>query len=202
MTRAPDSPSKRELTAVPRPSSLDVNGSAPSTDKAADPESSPSADAESAPRVSFWKVLQNRNFLFLWAGQVFSQLADKVYLVLMIALITSRFQEEGQTVSGWVSSVMVAFTIPAVLFGSFAGVLVDRWPKKWTMVSTNVLRGVLVLILPALLWATRAQGDFLHVPLGFWAVLGTTFFGLNLNPVFLHLLSSRPFHSLWSVHSY
>ena len=185
MTRAPDSPSKRELTAVPRPTSLDSgNGSATTEPNAAELEINPSIDAKSAPRVSFWKVLQNRNFLFLWAGQVFSQLADKVYLVLMIALITSRFQEEGQTVSGWVSSVMVAFTIPAVLFGSFAGVLVDRWSKKWTMVSTNVLRGVLVLILPALLWATRTQGDFLHVPLGFWAVLVTTFLVSTLTQFF------------------
>ncbi|WP_404784758.1 MFS transporter [Altericista sp. CCNU0014] len=133
---------------------------------------------------SFWKVLQNRNFLFLWAGQVFSQLADKVYLVLMIALITTQFQAEGQTVSGWVSSVMVAFTIPAVLFGSFAGVLVDRWSKKWTMILTNVLRGGLVLVLPLLLWTVKSYGNFLQVPLGFWMVLGVTFLVSTLTQFF------------------
>jgi MFS family permease len=135
-------------------------------------------------RARFWTVLRNRNFLFLWAGQVFSQLADKVYLVLVIDLITRQFQAEGQTVSGWVSSVMVAFTIPAVLFGSFAGVLVDRWPKKWTMVLTNVFRGGLVLILPLLLWVTRSQGDFLQVPVGFWAMLGVTFLVSTLTQFF------------------
>lgn len=138
--------------------------------------------SESKP--SFWKVLQNQNFLFLWAGQVFSQLADKVYLVLMIALITTQFQTEGQTVSGWVSSVMVAFTIPAVLFGSFAGVLVDRWSKKWTMVLTNVLRGGLVLLLPLLLWVVKPYGNFLQVPLGFWMVLGVTFLVSTLTQFF------------------
>jgi MFS family permease len=179
MTRAPDSPSQRErLTAVPRPPSLSdtvarsVTEAEASMEVAAPPSMLPEGQTE---RVSFWAVLKNKNFLFLWSGQVFSQLADKVYLVLIIALITSRFQAEGQTVSGWVSSVMVAFTIPAVLFGSFAGVLVDRWPKKWTMVFTNVMRGVLVIVLPGLLWATRSQGDFLQVPIGFWAVLATTF---------------------------
>jgi MFS family permease len=134
--------------------------------------------------VSLLQVLQNRNFLFLWAGQVFSQLADKVYLVLMIALITTRFQSVGQTVSGWVSAVMVAFTVPAVLFGSFAGVLVDRWPKKWIMILTNVLRGALVLLLPALLWGLQSQGSFLQVPLGFWAVLGVTFLVSTLTQFF------------------
>ncbi len=178
MTRAPDSPSQRErLTAVPRSSSSpeaktrSMSAKAP-TEEIAPPSIVPEGEIE---RASFWAVLKNKNFLFLWSGQVFSQLADKVYLVLIIALITSQFQAEGQTVSGWVSSVMVAFTIPAVLFGSFAGVLVDRWPKKWTMVFTNVMRGVLVLVLPGLLWITRAQGDFLQVPIGFWAVLATTF---------------------------
>jgi hypothetical protein len=32
-------------------------------------------------RTGFGAVFQNRNFLILWAGQLFSQLADKVYLV-------------------------------------------------------------------------------------------------------------------------
>ncbi|MEM9246949.1 MAG: arabinose efflux permease, partial [Cyanobacteria bacterium P01_F01_bin.153] len=63
----------------------------------------------------FWPVLQNRQFLILWAGQIFSQLADKVFLVMAIALIASRFQLSDQPISGWVSSVMIAFTIPAVL---------------------------------------------------------------------------------------
>jgi MFS family permease len=145
---------------------------------------SPEEMLEDEAKPSFWKVLQNQNFLFLWAGQVFSQLADKVYLVLMIALITTQFQTEGQTVSGWVSSVMVAFTIPAVLFGSFAGVLVDRWSKKWTMVLTNVLRGGLVLLLPLLLWVVKPYGNFLQVPLGFWMVLVVTFLVSTLTQFF------------------
>ncbi|TAF58351.1 MAG: arabinose efflux permease, partial [Oscillatoriales cyanobacterium] len=35
-------------------------------------------------QTGFLPVLKNRNFLALWSGQVFSQLADKVYLVLTI----------------------------------------------------------------------------------------------------------------------
>jgi MFS family permease len=143
-----------------------------------------STDLTNAKRPPLWQVLQNPGFLLLWGGQVFSQLADKVYLVLMIALITSQFQSEGQTVSGWVSSIMVAFTIPAVLFGSVAGVLVDRWSKKWVMVLTNLLRGGLVLLLPFLLWLLRDEGTLLNVPLGFWAMLGVTFLVSTLTQFF------------------
>lgn len=132
----------------------------------------------------FLPVLRNRNFLALWSGQVFSQLADKVYLVLMIMLITSHFQAAGQTVSGWVSSVMVAFTIPAVLFGSVAGVFVDHWSKKAVLVTTNLLRGGLVLALPPLLWISQGWSPLLGVPVGFLALLSITFLVSTLTQFF------------------
>lgn len=102
-------------------------------------------------------VLTNPRFVILWVGQVFSQLADKVYLVLMIALITTHFQAADQPISGWVSAIMIAFTIPAVLFGSLAGVYVDRWSKKGVLVVSNLLRGLLVLIIPPLLWLSSNE---------------------------------------------
>ncbi|MFN5856660.1 MAG: arabinose efflux permease, partial [Pseudanabaenaceae cyanobacterium] len=68
--------------------------------------------------VEAGSVLANPNFLSLWSGQIFSQIADKVFLVLIIAIISTQFQQAGETISGWVSAVMVAFTIPAILFGS------------------------------------------------------------------------------------
>jgi MFS family permease len=121
----------------------------------------------------FAPVLKNRNFLLLWIGQVFSQLADKVYLVLAIALIASHFQAPNQTISGWVSAIMVAFTIPAVLLGSIAGVYVDRWSKKGVLVVTNLLRGGLVLVIPALLWIA-GQATWGGLPVGFEFLLGIT----------------------------
>jgi MFS family permease len=132
----------------------------------------------------FVPVLRNRNFLTLWAGQVFSQLSDKVYLVLMIALIASRFQSEGQTISGWVSSIMIAFTIPAILFGSIAGVYVDRWSKKGVLVSTNLLRGALVFALPLVLWLTQGWTTFGGLPVGFCLLLVVTFLVSTLTQFF------------------
>ncbi|MFN9173199.1 MAG: MFS transporter [Synechocystis sp.] len=143
----------------------------------------------------FGPVLRNSRFLSLWIGQIFSQLADKFYLVLMIALIASHYQGEGQSISGWVSAIMIANTIPAVLFGSLAGVYVDRWSKKQVLVVTNFLRGLLVLALPPLIWFSQQKAiavpvgwlpSFLRrwhsqeheafaLPLGFAILLGITF---------------------------
>ncbi|MBL1174206.1 MFS transporter [Pantanalinema sp. GBBB05] len=136
------------------------------------------------PESGFLPVLRNRQFLTLWSGQVFSQLADKVYLVLMIALIASRFQAEDQTISGWVSSIMIAFTIPAVLFGSIAGALVDRWSKPGVLVVTNLLRGGLVFALPFLLWLTKGWTPIAGLPVGFWILLAITFLVSTLTQFF------------------
>ncbi|WP_081609090.1 MFS transporter [Richelia intracellularis] len=123
----------------------------------------------------FLPVLKNPDFLALWGGQVFSQLADKVYLVLMIALIDKQFQLEGQTISVWVSTMMITFTTPAVVFGSLAGAFVDRWSKKTVLVTTNMWRGALVLAIPLLLWLTQDFRPLGLLPAGFVVILVVTF---------------------------
>ncbi len=145
-----------------------------------------SSDAdEDKQELGFLPVLRNRNFLSLWSGQVFSQLADKVYLVLMIAIISTRFQTGEQSISGWVSAIMMAFTIPAVLFGSIAGVFVDRWSKKGVLVVTNILRGILVLSIPFLLWLTQDWKPLVAgLPVGFGILLGLSFLISTLTQFF------------------
>jgi MFS family permease len=131
----------------------------------------------------FLPVLKNRNFLALWSGQVFSQLADKIYLVLMIAIISTQFQQADQSISGWVSAIMIAFTVPAILFGAGAGVYVDRWPKKAVLVLTNLLRGGFVILLPFLLWLSQGI-SIRQLPLGFYMMLGITFLVSTLTQFF------------------
>ncbi|MEM1168968.1 MAG: MFS transporter [Cyanobacteria bacterium P01_H01_bin.35] len=139
--------------------------------------------AEKKPELGLLPVLKNSKFLTLWSGQVFSQLADKVYLVLMIAIIANQFQAADQTISGWVSAIMIAFTIPAVLFGAGAGVYVDRWPKKAVLVVTNIIRGGLVLILPIILWLSN-DFNLGNLPLGFCLMLLLTFLVSTLTQFF------------------
>jgi MFS family permease len=148
-------------------------------------ENSYQYSSESNANRGFIPVLKNKRFLTLWSGQIFSQLADKIYLVLMIAIVSSQFQAPNQPIGRWVSPIMVAFTIPAVLFGSLAGVYVDRWSKKAVLVSSNLLRGILVLLLPPLLWLAQEQNYNLgQLPLGFVLMLGITFLVSTLTQFF------------------
>ena len=134
--------------------------------------------------TGFINVLQNTNFLILWLGQIFSQLADKIYLVLMIAIISSRFQTEGESISGLVSLTMIAFTLPAIFFGSLAGVYVDRWSKKSILVLSNIGRGILVLLIPFCLSAEKIDLNILSLPLAFCLLLLVTFFVSTLTQFF------------------
>ncbi|MBW4562627.1 MAG: MFS transporter [Mojavia pulchra JT2-VF2] len=152
--------------------------------KLKDVDSSTEEESNDVQQKGFLPVLKNPNFLALWGGQVFCQLADKVYLVLMIALINTQFQAGNQSISAWVSALMMSFTIPAVLFGSVAGVFVDRWPKKAVLVATNVWRGILVLAIPLLLWLTHDWKPLGMLPIGFLIILGVTFLVSTLTQFF------------------
>lgn len=134
--------------------------------------------------TGFAGIINNKGFLTLWLGQVFSQLADKIYLVLIISLVADNFQQNGQSISGWVSAIMIAFTIPAILFGSLAGVFVDRWSKKEVLILSNIIRGMLVLLIPLLLFFSQKQQGLLDLPLGFWYLLLITFFVSSLTQFF------------------
>jgi MFS family permease len=96
------------------------------------------------PTNGFHSLLQNRSFLWLWAGQALSQVADKILIIFAISLLTTyRIPKELATSSG--SAIMIANTIPAIVFGAAAGILVDRYLKKRIMVLSNLLRAALVL---------------------------------------------------------
>ncbi|MBD2442744.1 MFS transporter [Dolichospermum sp. FACHB-1091] len=97
----------------------------------------------------FAALVKNRGFMLLWIGQLISQLADKVFFVLMIALLKLYLPVNGEGEDGRFYLYM-AFTVPAMLFGSAGGIIVDRVPKKLIMVGSDAVRGVLMILIPFL----------------------------------------------------
>ena len=87
-------------------------------------------------------VLLERSFLFLWIGEVFTQIATNLFNFFLI-LIVFNLTNSNTAVSG----VVLSFTIPAILFGSIAGAFVDHWDKKKVLIITNFLRALLLLVL-------------------------------------------------------
>ncbi len=97
----------------------------------------------------FRALLKNRAFMVLWFGQLVSQIADKVFFVLLISLLES-YQSPPGFENSMRSALMIAFTLPAILFGSAAGIFVDRFPKKQVMIAADVIRAALMLLIPLL----------------------------------------------------
>jgi len=97
----------------------------------------------------FGSLLKNRPFLALWTAQVLSQVADKIFFVFLIALLVNYQPPPGLENSAR-SALMFAITLPAILFGSAAGIFVDRFDKRQILVGCNLLRGLLILAMPLL----------------------------------------------------
>jgi MFS family permease len=97
----------------------------------------------------FKALLKNRAFLLLWGGQIFSQIADKVLTIMCVGLLTS-YHIPVRFAAASASYVFIASTIPAILFGAAAGIYVNRHRKKQIMVASNLVRGLLTLLLPIL----------------------------------------------------
>jgi MFS family permease len=92
-------------------------------------------------------LLINRNFAFLWGGQSISNIGDVVFdttLILWIATIIAKDQSWAPLA---VSGVLVATALPIFLVGPFAGVFVDRWDKRRTMLAMDAARAMLIALL-------------------------------------------------------
>ncbi|HUS17265.1 MAG TPA: MFS transporter [Chloroflexia bacterium] len=88
-------------------------------------------------------ALRQRNFALLWVGTLISLIGDRA---LMTALPFFVYQQTGSTLA--MAGMFGAFYLPGFLFGSVAGVFVDRWNRKRILVVTNVIQsGVMLLLL-------------------------------------------------------
>src|SRR5215213_2179209 len=97
-------------------------------------------------------TLRHRDFALLWTAGLISVAGD---FALLIALPLHAYALTGSAVA--TGGVFAASLLPQVLLGSVAGVFVDRWDRKRTMVAADLLRAALLLPLlavgsPDLLW--------------------------------------------------
>jgi MFS family permease len=89
-----------------------------------------------SPHVGYRSLLRNRFFLRLWLAQLISQTiqnAANYGLLVLIAEVTGS--------STLIGLAIIAFSLPAVLFGIPAGILVDRFNRRHVLWASNLLRG-------------------------------------------------------------
>jgi MFS family permease len=90
--------------------------------------------------VGYMELLRsNRNFRFLWFGQVVSQMGDW-FDTIAVYTIALRL---GSTRS--VALIMVARFLPSVVIGPLSGVIADRFSRRTIMITSDVIRALVVL---------------------------------------------------------
>jgi MFS family permease len=114
-------------------------------------------------------VLRRRNYGLLWTAQLISMIGDWA----MFAALPFFVYE----ITGSVLATGVMFMIqvlPPLLLGSVAGVFVDRWDRRWTMIGSSIFRGAVLLLL---LGVRSAEMIWLVYIAGFLESAATQFFG-------------------------
>ncbi len=79
----------------------------------------------------------------MWYAQIVSVLGDFLALFAVIEVMTFTLHANAQQVTG----LQISYLLPIAVLGIVSGVFVDRWPLKLTMVSSDLLRGCLCLLL-------------------------------------------------------
>jgi DHA3 family macrolide efflux protein-like MFS transporter len=93
--------------------------------------------------MSMREVLRITTMRRLWYAQIVSIFGDFLALFAVIAALAFKLHATPQQIIG----VQVSYLVPIAVLGILAGVFVDRWPLKRTLVSSDLIRGFLVLLL-------------------------------------------------------
>jgi len=147
--------------------------------QAAPPAASLGRRLERLARVAFI----NPNFAWLWWGQAISSVGDYAWDTALVLWVAS-FLVAGQS---WaplaVSSVVLAAALPQIVVGPLAGVFVDRWDKRQTMVTMAALQTIVavLLVLPAANFSLPLLG---HVQLPLFWRLGVIYADVALLSIF------------------
>jgi MFS family permease len=120
-------------------------------------------------------LFRNRNFVALWLGQTISFLGDYFYF-LAIPIMVNKLT--GSALMVGLSTISSA--LPMLVLGPVAGVFVDRWNRKTTMIVSDVLRALIVLLC---LLVQRPDQVWIYYLAGFLMSCASRFFFPSQNAI-------------------
>ena len=108
------------------------------------------ATAQPPVPLSFRDVLGITVMRRVFYAQVVSLFGDFLALFAVIAVVSFRLHGTPAQLTG----LQISYMLPIVFVGPIAGVFVDRWPLKPTLISSDLVRAALALLLipAASLW--------------------------------------------------
>ncbi len=131
-------------------------------------------------------LLRTRNFALLWIGESTSAVGSAITTVALPLVAVSTLHA-GPAI---VALLTAATWLPWLLIGLPAGVWVDRWPRRRTLVIADVVSAVVLVIIPIAAWTNVLTMTLLLVA----ALLAGTagiFFNLAFNAFLPHLVCAE-----------
>ncbi len=110
-------------------------------------------------------TLRNRNFFLLWSGGLISMIGN---WMLLTALPFYIYEKTGSALA--TGGLLMAYLAPGILFGSLAGVFIDRWDRRRVMIVSSLIQA---MVIPMLL--------LVEVNSWFWLVYVVAFIESTVN---------------------
>jgi MFS family permease len=102
-------------------------------------------------------LLHNRGFLVFLVGRFVSRAGDALFSLASVWLVLDL---TGNNALAGGAAAALEF-LPYLIFGLLGGVLADRWDRRKTMASADLVRGLLMMVIPAL--ATAGMLEVWHL---------------------------------------
>jgi len=122
------------------------------------------------PTVIWSPQLLSRDFTLVWWGQMVSQVGDGVS---KLALLWFVYAITGSPLKTTVIGLLHLFL--SILFGPFIGVIVDRLPKKLLLIGSDLIRAVVLGVIPCLISVESFSIERLYILVFVHAVASAIF---------------------------
>jgi len=120
------------------------------------------AEEAEVSKPGFSTILRRPDYRRLWFGQVVSNIGTAIS---SLALLFFAYYLTGSALA--MAILSIARVVPVVIFSGFIGVYVDRWDRKKIMVGSDLLRTILILLIPLSIHFPQ------NVPTIYWVYLLT-----------------------------
>jgi MFS family permease len=91
----------------------------------------------------------NRNWRLLWTGQAVSLTGDSFFDITVLLWVATVLARGRPWAPAAASGVLIAEAVPVLAVGPVAGVWVDRWNRRRTMLASDACRAVVIASLVA-----------------------------------------------------
>jgi MFS family permease len=150
-------------------------------------KSKPVSAGAARPNVKWSPYLLSRDFTLVWWGQMVSQVGDGVS---KLALLWFVYAVTGSPLK--TTMIGLLQTLPPILFGPFIGVIVDRVPKKLLLISSDLIRAIVLGVIPCLIPVESFSIERLYLMVFVHAV-ASAIFGPALTAAIPSLVSRHEF---------